>query len=679
MTRIALTGKAVATFAWRAILVAALFTLVSIVTVGLGLAQPAPSPTATPSTAAPPPPLPLPPSDGCDPGSVLPACHSPVDPSASQSPGPPESCSGPGCLPRPDTPGGNDSETSPPQNPPPAEHESPCGITNISGCVRGAIESFIRSLVAPALDGLLGLLSSTVLTTPPLMALPHLQALWQSSWRILVGSYGTIVVIAGTVVMTHESLQTRTTIKETLPRLVIGFLAGTLSLWVGSKAIELTNALARAVSSEGIDQHNATTMLTTLAVDSQHGGLFLLFLGLILALMVGAVVLTYIVRVSLTVVLLVGAPLMLMCHAMPQTEGIARWWWKAFGGCLAIQVAQSLTLVTAMRVFLTPDGFSILFPDAAGFINVLVALGLMYILFKIPFWILGSIRGGSGRSFVGSLVKGVIATKAFGLLRGAGAATGSSKSGRGVKRGTSAVTETPDPYASPRSTSDGQYLLPLSGLKRGRAPKPPHQRYAPKPTRQDRFARGSRQLKLPMDGEWPENKPRMGRDGQYRLPLDVQHQTKPTTSVEPTTPPRSSLQGRSRQMRLPADGEWPENRPKLGPDGQYRLPIQAQRVRKPVSPPTSSAPSQPPLRGRQQKLPADGEWPENKPKLGPDGQYRLPLKVQRTRKPPPNSPPSPAGHTSGTRTPHSRQQPLPLHLPKTRPPRPNTPRQGEDQ
>lgn len=77
------------------------------------------------------------------------------------------------------------------------------------------------------------------------------------------------------------------------------------------------------------------------------------------------------------------------------------------------------------------------------------------------------------------------------------------------------------------------------------------------------------------------------------------------------------------------------------------------------------------------KLPTDGEWPENKPKLDPDGQYRLPLNVQRTRKPaapaheqqpPPQKP---------TRKPRPRQQSLPLNLPGQS--RPRTRQQGDQQ
>ncbi|NKQ57315.1 hypothetical protein HFP15_31060 [Amycolatopsis sp. K13G38] len=298
-------------------------------------------------------------------------------------------------------------------------------------------------------------------------------------------------------------------------------------------------------------------------------------------------------------------------------------------------------------------------------VNLLVSIALMFILFKIPFWILSSIRVGNGGSFIGSLVKGFLAYKTFGLLGGGG--------GRAPRpRGGPKPSGPSDPYANTKATSSGQYMLPLEGIKRGRAPKPPHQRYAPKPSAQSRPGGQGTQLSLPLDGEWPENKPRVGRDGQYRLPLDVQRQPAPKPAAGP--PARPSSAPRGRQLKFPASGEWPENRPRLGRDGQYRLPMDARRVRKPAPAPAPPHP-RPSSAGRQLKFPADGEWPENKPRVGRDGQYQLPLNVQRTRKP---APPPSGGQppTTPRRGPRPRQQSLPLDLPKVHPPRPSTRREG---
>ncbi|MEJ7705059.1 MAG: hypothetical protein WKF47_16035 [Geodermatophilaceae bacterium] len=374
------------------------------------------------------------------------------------------------------------------------------------------------------------------------------------------------------------------------------------------------------------------------------GGIFLILIGLVLAGMLVALLIGFVIRVALTVILIAGAPIALMFHALPQTEHIAYWWWKAFGGCLAIQVVQSLTLITAMRVFLTPGGFTLLGPNNDGLVNLLVACALMYILFKIPFWVLGSIRGGGGgRSFVGSLIRGFIAYKTFGLLsgrsNGGGGGSASGRSGRSRRAGDGsggngqAGGGEPDPYARVRSTPDGQYVLPLTGLRRTRPDRTPPPAAAP-------AAGGSRggqgrQLALPLGEDWPENRPVLGRDGQYRLPLDVTRVPRPPAPSDPSAArPSSPAGGRPRagtQLELPLD-PYRGNRPTRS--GQY---------------PSHSATS--PVPGWPRHL----RPPRSRCAEDPPGSWSC--RSTRTRPTPrcgPGSTPCPSTTSTGSRGPHHR-------------------------
>ncbi|GAA5110160.1 hypothetical protein [Haloechinothrix salitolerans] len=657
----------------------ALSVLAGITGAGTASAQPASTPTPSAPASSPepaPPPVPLPPVDECAPNSPLPVCQTDPPPTNHKPPesDQPQPCQGPGCIPQPTTPAPKPGEQPGQSGNGDDSEESSCGITDIAACVNEAIEGFFRDLVTPALNNLLDLLANTLLTTPTLDQLPRIGELWNSSWQIMLACYGMLILIAGIIVMVYETMQTRVSIKEILPRVIIGFLAGALSLWACSQSITLANALAKAIMSGGVDESSSAETLKRLVMGSLNGGFFIIFVGLFLAGMLVALLLTYVVRVALTVILIAGAPLALMCHALPHTEGIAKWWWKAFGGCLAIQLGQSLTLITAMRVFLSPGGFTFFGPTADGLVNLLVSLALMYILFKIPFWVLGSIRGGGGRSLVGSLVRGFIAYKTFGLLRGrgGGGAGGSTPKPRGGPKDPGSS----DPYAGTRATPSGQYMLPLDGVKRQRASRPSH-RAGAKPAPRPRTKGQGTQLKLPLDGEWPEHKPRLGRDGQYELPLDVQRQPRPKPAADSASRSSVAPSSRGRQLRFPPSGEWPENRPRLGRDGQYRLPISAQRVRRPSPAPPPPSPPRPSTAGKQLQFPADGEWPENKPRANRQGQYQLPLNVQRRRKPTRSReqpPPAPPPQSKRGRQP--RQQALPLDLPKVSPPRPSTRREG---
>jgi len=339
-------------------------------------------------------------------------------PSAATPPSTTPPCTGEDCIPQP-------------TDPPPAigttagqpgaggSEQADCGITNIGGCVSTAITSFFRDLVVAAYNPLLELLSATWLSTPSPQSLPRLGEVWAQSWQILLACYALLIMAAGVLLMAHESLQTRSSIKQIAPRLVVGFLAGALNLFLATNAIELANALVTAVVGGGLDAvSTAETLKNMILTPLDGGGIFLIFLGVFLLLALTALLITYVVRVALTLILIAGGPLAMMCHALPQTEPVAYWWWKAFGGCLAIQLAQSLALITGLRVFLAPDGFAPFGATHSALIAPLVTLALLYILIRIPFWILGLLRLGTGRrSLAGTVTRAYLIGRTLTLLR----------------------------------------------------------------------------------------------------------------------------------------------------------------------------------------------------------------------------------------------------------------------
>lgn len=290
-----------------------------------------------------------------------------------------------------------------------------CGVFDL-GC---HLEALFRGIVESALNPLLRLMSDTLLTTPTLRDLPQVGPLWHNSWQIGLAVYSTLILLAGILLMSYESVQAHYTLKELLPRLIVGFLAAFGSLFFAEKAIGVANALSASLLADGLDTGSAGDALGDMVSGAlSGGGLFLLLLGLALAVLLVALLITYILRVAITVILVIGAPLALVCHALPQTEGVARWWWRAFAGVLAIQIGQSLTLLVALRVFFEPSGWTSWGPTLSGLINLLVAITLIYILLKIPFWVLSATRTSGRRSMVGSAMRGWVAYKTFGLLTG---------------------------------------------------------------------------------------------------------------------------------------------------------------------------------------------------------------------------------------------------------------------
>lgn len=86
---------------------------------------------------------------------------------------------------------------------------------------------------------------------------------------------------------------------------------------------------------------------------------------------------------------------------------------RLFFGALAVQVAQSLVLITALRVFLATGGPANLgIASTGGLVDLLVSACLCWVLVKIPGWISRFVFSGSrGHSGMSRVVRDVIIYK----------------------------------------------------------------------------------------------------------------------------------------------------------------------------------------------------------------------------------------------------------------------------
>ena len=313
--------------------------------------------------------------------------------------------------------------------------QASCPLLNLSCHVSQAIDSWFAGLVRSAVNPLFGLLGRTLLATPRLGDLPVVRDLWAGSAAIADAAYVLLVLAGGIIVMSHQSLQVSYAAKEIAPRLVTGFLAANLSLLIAGKAIALADGLSAALAGQGLDPAAAARMLHALIVRViNSAGVFFALLAVFALALVLVLSVIYVARLMVTVVLLAVAPLALACHALPQTEGIARWWWRAFAGVLAIQAAQAIVLTAALRLFFT-EPWAVLVIGSAGSpalggFDAMQLLCVLYILIRIPSWIGRRVWSG-GHSPVRSAARYVVAAV---LLRRITPAL-SARTGRHPQRG----------------------------------------------------------------------------------------------------------------------------------------------------------------------------------------------------------------------------------------------------
>jgi len=490
-------------------------------------------------------------------------------------------------APGPAAPRPPDGPPVPPALPPvPATPAAPGGnpsFWDVPGQITKSINNWLTGLVTSAAAPV-GEVAGTLLAPPQFSAFDRLRDMWSGSAALANTLYVLLVLAAGAVLMGHETVQTRYAVKEIAPRLVIGMVAANLSWELVKLAAQLAGTLAVAVAGDGLSPGAVLGGLLRNAITG--GPIFLIIVGLVATVMMFVLLLCMIVVAALLIVLIAGAPLALSFHALPQTEWIAQLWWKATFGCLAIPTLQALIMAAVVRVVTAPGGFGLLgVPTPSGIVNMLVLIALIYLMIKVPFWVLrGALGKGGGRSRVMGIVKSVLIYKglqATGIplfnRRGAGKGAagkgtagkpGGGRAGGGKPRGPwprpsspggGAANRPNDPYRKTKVGSDGQYRLPLQGVRRTRLNRPsptptPTAGTAAEPRAGTRRAYRGRQLALPLQMGRPDEQPVLTQGGQYRLPITATRQPR----RRPVTPPAPPPTGRLGSPQLPPTPRRPK-------------------------------------------------------------------------------------------------------------------------
>ncbi|WP_160150692.1 hypothetical protein [Nonomuraea solani] len=557
--------------AWRGM--ARILTIIAItltVTATSAAAEPeppAPSPTANSQPAPPATPAPRPASTPTAPTG--PMLTPPVQPIPSTEPTAPF------------------SKPTPAPEPEQAGQAEECGWLDFGCKINRALNGWFGLIVTEAIQPAFQTVGTLLLSSPPPSMVARVQELSAHVRVVANALLALFVLAAGVIVMAYGSVQSSTTAAEVIPRVVVAAIGLNFSLTLCEYAIDLANGLVGALLEDGVDGRRAGDLLANKLANPlgqlQAPQMFLIWMiglavvmGLILAFIA-------IVRIALLLFLIIAAPLALLCHALPQTEHIARLWWRAFTGVLIMQVLQALVLILAFKVYFTDatDAFTTPASDPAlaavkpivtRAIDALVLIGLLFILIKIPGWVARSVWQPSQPQLLGRLVKALIVYKTLGLAK-----TALTRSGKAAR---TATRNAPTTHQRQRRRPPG----PAGGTRRG--PAPPRPRGGPHGTQPTSgpttttgtppvntptpaAPRGHQQLQLPLHlppAASPSGSRRTGsaaaRGRQLALPFPV------TRAARPPTPPTPA----------PPTGRWIRPRP---PWAQPMLPGMPTRPARP--------------------------------------------------------------------------------------------------
>ncbi|MGW2157519.1 hypothetical protein [Nonomuraea sp. NPDC001699] len=456
------------------------------------------------------------------------------------------------------------------------------------GCkINQAMNGWFTSLVTDAINPAFTLVGSTLLAAPPPMMLERVRELSGHVQLVANALLMLMVLAGGVIVMAYGGASgNSTTPGEIIPRLIVAVIALNASLTICQYAIELTNAMVTALLGDGVDGQRAGNLIAAkvdgLIKDPKGTVLFLVLLVGAAALMGLALAFIGLIRITLLVFLIIAAPLALLCHALPQTEGIAKLWWRCFFGLLAIQILQAIGLILAFKLFLTDSAAAYpLVPTNPGMgeaveatmrptfnraLDALILIGVLFVLVKIPGWVAKTIWQQGQPNLLKRLVKAVIVYKTLGAARSLG------KTGRAVaaRKGQAAAAHR---HGRPGNGRSGPGRSPKPGSPT--TPKPPTgpQTGAAMPNRSPSW----QQLELPLN--LPSSTPsaptpqaaaasaRRARQGtQLALPFPVTRVPRPP--APPGTPAASTPS---------ASGPWIRPRPPWVQDRLPGMPTRAPR------------------------------------------------------------------------------------------------------
>lgn len=235
-----------------------------------------------------------------------------------------------------------------------------------------------------------------VTLTPPAgtYASSAVMTLWRWVVGVADGALVLLTLVGGYNVMLRSTLGTRyASAMELLPRLALAALAANLSLVFASFFIDVNNALCDGVGQIGLPGYGSLgATAQTLA-------------GLLLALIYGIVgfllVLQMLLRLALLDILIVTAPLGLLCWALPQTQEWARLWTSTFVATVLVQFLQVLVLKLGASLILQPTPGQL---DTAV-LTLLAGIADLYLTLKLPGWLRNWALRSVGAASVGGVVE----------------------------------------------------------------------------------------------------------------------------------------------------------------------------------------------------------------------------------------------------------------------------------
>jgi len=295
------------------------------------------------------------------------------------------------------------------------------------------IMEWLLEAVLGIFNAIIGMIEHGLLISPDVTGLPQVQALTGKSTWIVDTCFVLVFVAAGALIMvTGGDERSRYTLKDLAPRMVVGFISAHFSTLLVSQAIGLANGLTAGLTADRVDHNGAMASIRSQVVaaagNPAHAMLVVILIGII-AVLLAMTTFGLVVRFGVLLILAAIAPVALACHALPQTDPVARLWWRSLWGCLLTPVLQAFTLQAGATMLLDPNSTlpTLGLPaDPLAMANLFIVLVLLWITVKIPGLVRQYVTRSQGSRLASQIVRVVIiqqGMRALGLRGGGGGRT----------------------------------------------------------------------------------------------------------------------------------------------------------------------------------------------------------------------------------------------------------------
>jgi len=244
----------------------------------------------------------------------------------------------------------------------------------------------IFNVLQPLIDAINQSSLNFITQTPPAGTYQNATVMQFTAWSISVvnAAVAVFIIIAGYNIMIARQIGADYYgLMEFLPRLALAVLAANFSLFFIRLFIDLENAL-----NLGVINLFSLTLLTNTIVGIFHGnllgaGLLAFVLAIILGVMDLLVAWQMLVRLALLILLIVLAPLAILCGALHQTQGYLRLWMSTFAATVFIQFFQVLTLAIG-GTLISYVAAANLFNLGGTLLSIITSSAVLYLVLRIP-------------------------------------------------------------------------------------------------------------------------------------------------------------------------------------------------------------------------------------------------------------------------------------------------------